>query len=95
MELVKPMNFNIVEIDEWDHAIVIDWGEGCVFKHRIPQEAVDGKIGRDELIDLIELQRPQIPVVQSLDVLKDLQKSQSDLQRLDEFQELLDALGKE
>ncbi|CAL9988587.1 hypothetical protein VPHD479_0302 [Vibrio phage D479] len=93
MELVKQMNFNIVEIDEWDHSIVIDWGDGCVFKHHIPQEAIDYDLERDTLIDILETLRPEIPEVSSLGALKDLQKGQTDLSRSDEFQSLLDQLG--
>lgn len=85
--------FNIVEIDEWDHALVIDWGDDCVFKHRMPKEMIDYDLTEEDLIRIIEELRPVIPKPKSLDALKRLQLGQNDLKRDTEFQNLLDQIG--
>lgn len=67
----KP-NFKILEIDKWEHAVVIDWGDDCVYKHELPPEVVENDLPLESLIFILEDLRPKPPEIQSLSKLEQL-----------------------
>ncbi|CAM0095896.1 hypothetical protein VPHK567_0325 [Vibrio phage K567] len=89
---MKP-NFKILEIDKWEHAVVIDWGDGCVYKHELPDEIVYNDLPQESLIHILEDLRPKAPEIQSLDALEALMNGVLDAERDEEFQSLLDELN--
>ncbi len=89
--MMKP-NFKILEIDKWEHAVVIDWGDNCVYKHKLPPEIVDNDLPLESIIFILEDLRPRPPEIQSLKTLTELMTGTIDAERDEEFQSLLDDL---
>lgn len=56
------MNFKILNIDEYNRNMVIDWGNGVVLAHHIPLEILENvDITKERTMDLIEMMRPNVP----------------------------------
>ncbi len=85
----KP-DFKILEIDKWEHAVVIDWGDGCVYKHTLPLEIVENDLPMKSIIFILEDLRPVVPPIMSMSALETLMTGSIDAERDDEFQNLLD-----
>ncbi|QHJ74451.1 hypothetical protein VH12019_00124 [Vibrio phage VH1_2019] len=89
--MMKP-NFKILEIDKWEHAVVIDWGDDCVYKHHLPDEIVNHDLPAESIIHILEDLRPQPPEIKSLKTLTELMTGTIDAERDEEFQSLLDEI---
>ncbi|AGN30319.1 hypothetical protein VPFG_00321 [Vibrio phage nt-1] len=85
-------DFKIIEIDKWEHSVVIDWGDNCVYKHTLPPEIIEHDLPAESIICILEDLRPRPPEIKSLATLKAMMTYEIDAERDEEFQSLLDEL---